>query len=640
MSALIDEEYGVIPIAWNKHFQERKDFLEIDENFPISKDTTNNVISVFNDDIWDLSPYYHSKRKTKIDFTKIKSASLVLEVKKLLIMVMLYKNGRNNSLLSASSLTQEYYGNCLLILSHHAYEQQLSIETILSEEVYLKKYTIQYIKSKKQREALSSYLSFLSNSNKVYSDFIKYDLSEIKSYLKSTILKESSDKKQTEVIPSRIFYNSLKVRWEQVEEIIIHKESLSNLIINFVMNKNKKMSSSEWKTISYKFGLTELFDKYSVSSKVSFTKFYYQFQGTCKHLIHAYTGMRDNEALMLKNNCLSEQEHNSKIVRILGITTKLHGTSKATNWVTTKEIVKVIEALKYFNKAICEELNVEHEEVPLFISSNTLKKGFIEYKYEFKSNRFLPLDEKVITIQEEDILQLEEIDCFRDWRNEDDKTIGKTWSFRTHQYRRSLAFYSLQSGIVSVGSLQIQLKHLFKEMSLYYAKGAGLNSGIISDSTKSHIYNDIQELKPTIDALSYIKNVIFSDEKLFGGHGTFVEKNIKNNSIGYKGYLLENREKTIKQFKNGELSYKETAIGGCVSIEACDSRLTRIITACMDCVGGVLKEKKLNNVIRSQENFLKFLDKESIEYQTELKDLEILENYRKKILGENYVKSH
>lgn len=639
MSALIDEEYNVIPVEWNERFQEKKDFFEIDEKFPISKNKNNNVVSIFNDDIWDLSPYYHTKRKTKINFNKIKTTSLVLEVKKLLIMVMLYKNGRSDSFLSAQSLTQEYYGNCLFVLSNYAYEQQISIETILSKEALLKRYILQYIKSKKQREALSSYLSFLSNSNKVYSDFIKYDLSEIKSYLKSTILKESSDKKQTEVIPSRIFYNSLKLRWKQVEEIINHKESLSDLIINFVMNKSKKISFSEWKTISYKFGLTELFDKYEVSSKVSFTKFYYQFQGTCKHLIHAYTGMRDNEALMLKNNCLSEQEHNSKIVRILGITTKLHGTSKAINWVTTKEIVKVIETLKYFNKVICEELNVEHEEVPLFISSNTLKKGFIEYKYEFKSNRFLPLDEKVITIQEEDILQLEEIDCFRDWRNEDDKTIGKPWNFKTHQYRRSLAFYSLQSGIVSIGSLQIQLKHLFKEMSLYYAKGAGLTSGIISDSTKSHIYNDIQDLKPTIDALSYIKNVIFSDEKLFGCHGTFIEKNIKKN-VDYKTYVLENREKTIKQFQNGELSYKETAIGGCVSTEACDSRLTRSITACIDCEGGVLKEKNLNNVISNQENFLKFLDKESIEYQTELKDLKILQNYREKILGEEYVKSH
>lgn len=639
MSALIDEESNTIPIVWNELFQEKKDFFEIDESFIISKDKNNNVVSIFNDNIWDLSPYYHTKRKTKINFNRIKTSQLVIEVKKLLIMIMLYKNGRSDSLLSAQSLTQEYYGNCLFVLSNYAYEQQVSIETILSKEIFLKRYILQYIKSKKQHKSLSSYLGFLSNSNKAYSDFIKYDLSEIKSYLKSIILKESSAKKQTEIIPSRIFYNSLKARWGQVEEIIIHKESLSDLIINCVMNKSKKISSSEWKTISYEVGLTDLFDKYKVNSKVSFTKFYYQFQGTCKHLIHAYTGMRDNEALMLKNNCLSVEEHNSKIVRILGITTKLHGTSKATNWVTTKEIVKVIEALKYFNKAICEELNVEHEEVPLFISSNTLKKGFIEYRYEFKSNRFLPLDEKVITIQEEDILQLEEIDCFRDWRNEDDKIIGKPWNFRTHQYRRSLAFYSLQSGIVSIGSLQIQLKHLFKEMSLYYAKGAGLNSGIISDSTKSHIYNDIQGLKPTIDALSYIKNVIFSDEKLFGCYGTFIKKNIKKN-VDYKNYILENREKTIKQFKNGELSYKETAIGGCVSTEACDSRLTRSITACIDCEGGILKEKNLNNVISNQENFLKFLDKESIEYQTELKDLKILQNYREKIIGGKYVKSH
>lgn len=405
MSALLDDqEYDKIPNIWNKMFETENDFIEIDQNFIISRDKDNQIISLFKDNIWDLSPYYNTKKKTKIYFEKIKTITLKLEVKKLLIMLMLYKNGRNNSFLSAQSITQEYYGNCLFILSEFAYKEKVTIVNTLSDKSLLKKYITQFITSKKHYESFSSFLSFLQNSNKDYSNFIKYDLTEIKSYLKNILLKKVSNKKQTEVIPSRILYNSLLQRWEQIDEIINHKDSINILMINIVMNKNKKISSKEWIKLSNELELTTLFNKYGVKNKVTFTKFFYQFQGTCKHLIHAYTGMRDSEAMSLKNNCLIEHDLDSKILRIIGITTKLHGAIKQTNWVTSKEMLKVIEILQYFNKSICNKLDENYNDCPLFISTNTLKKGYIELKYEFKSNRYLPLTKDSITIKEEDIL--------------------------------------------------------------------------------------------------------------------------------------------------------------------------------------------------------------------------------------------
>jgi hypothetical protein len=111
-------------------------------------------------------------------------------------------------------------------------------------------------------------------------------------------------------------------------------------------------------------------------------------------------------------------------------------------------------------------------------------------------------------------------------------------------------------------------------------------------------------------------------------------KKIRKDIKDFKTYFFENREKTLRQFKNGEIAYKETALGSCISIEACDSRLTRSINACFECHGGVIKKSKVDNVIEKQKEFVSFLDKNSVEYRTELDELNKLENLRNKIIKE------
>ena len=51
------------------------------------------------------------------------------------------------------------------------------------------------------------------------------------------------------------------------------------------------------------------------------------------------------------------------------------------------------------------------------------------------------------------------------------------------------------------------------------------------------------------------------------------------------------------------------------------------------CDSSIIKKSKLDNVINKQKEFIKFLDKDSIEYRTEMRDLEELEKQRKQFLG-------
>jgi len=46
-----------------------------------------------------------------------------------------------------------------------------------------------------------------------------------------------------------------------------------------------------------------------------------------------------------------------------------------------------------------------------------------------------------------------------------------------------------------------------------------------------------------------------------------------------------------------------------------------------------IKQSKFNHIIKKQKEFIEFLDKDSIEYRTEVKDLEELENQKKLFLG-------
>ena len=299
---------------------------------------------------------------------------------------------------------------------------------------------------------------------------------------------------------------------------------------------------------------------------------------------------------------------------------------------TKKGLIIPIKILKSISIIIGKHHNLENSNLPLFISTSLLGRSTGNLNAtDFRKENELHINFDLLKIKEEDIKELEDIEIFRDWRNDKEFEINTKWNIKSHQYRRSLAVYSIQSGLVSLGGLQIQMKHLFKEMSLYYSNGASFAKKLF-DIPKTHIANDIYESKHEINALSFIKNFILSDEKLFAVQGTFIERNIKHNILDKPTYLLMNRDKTIEQFKKGEIAFKETALGGCTSTEACDSRLTRSIIACINCDSGILKESKLNNVINRQEDFLKILDKNSIEYRTEFEDLKLLKDYQSKLI--------
>ena len=626
------------------------DINEIRQDFIISRDKDGKILSLYKDNVWNLKTYVSNPSQHGIiDFENRIESSNISDVKKLMFLLIVFGSGRNGSQYSVETLGH-YFNDVMVPLSKFALENKTTITKIIENNILLNSYINNKCSNLGKVQCLSSTLVFLDNLSNRSTQINFQRNKDIFKLLKSKINDFSAEHHQTSIIPSRILAESIRQRWIQIEEI---ETNLTNLIKFLDMCiESERFASSEtminkykWdcnKTLQWKeainfYQLNNLFKKYSLKNRVNFKGFITKIQGTCKHLLHAYTGMRNGEMLNTQSNRLESVPTNSGICRIISTTSKFTGTNQNAKWVTSKEVERIIFILRSINQVIAKHYNLNLNDLPLFLSDNIfVEKGKIRdnenirAKRKFDKRDELPLDYSSLRLTIEDKQEIEEIDFNKNIR---DLEIGLPWEFKTHQYRRSLAIYSIQSGLVSLGALQIQMKHLFREMTLYYGNGASYARKLF-DIPKEHIANDLDALKPELDTLAYIKNVIFSDEKLFGAHGSFVENNTKQNNHKFKTYFLENRDKTLKQFKNGEIAYKETALGGCIATEACDSRLTRSITACFDCHGGILKKSKVDNVIQKQKEFISFLDPSSIEYRTEIEDLNKLEELKSKLIKE------
>lgn len=163
-------------------------------------------------------------------------------------------------------------------------------------------------------------------------------------------------------------------------------------------------------------------------------------------------------------------------------------------------------------------------------------------------------------------------------------------------------------------------------MSRYYAKGSAFAKNFIGDD-KGHFGLEWQSTQTESSALGYILNVLMSDDVLFGGHANWVQQRLKKPD----GIILMDRSLTLKRFKNGEIAYRETILGGCTNAGTCDKVAVRWLhTTCVadNCKNLVGNMRKLDLVIAAQQKMIDRLDKSSTEYHTENQDLQTLINAR------------
>jgi hypothetical protein len=135
--------------------------------------------------------------------------------------------------------------------------------------------------------------------------------------------------------------------------------------------------------------------------------------------------------------------------------------------------------------------------------------------------------------------------------------IGKVWKISPHQLRRTTSVNLFSSEMVSLPSLQWAMKHMSRDMTLYYTRNytnLRLNSGaeraVIMERYKS-IYRQMAEI--VRDAERHVKP-----------HGReMLSDKVVN--------LIESREedKLLKLIKKGQVGCRKTRLGFCMKAGAC-----------------------------------------------------------------------
>ena len=223
-------------------------------------------------------------------------------------------------------------------------------------------------------------------------------------------------------------------------------------------------------------------------------------------------------------------------------------------------------------------------------------------------------------------------DGFRDW--ESDIVVGRTWPLSTHQCRRSLAVYMARSGMVSIGALQLQFKHLMSAMTSYYRKNSIFAKNFIMNDENDDFHrnqilfmNTIEQEQRVSQFLDYENDVIENQANLWGGEGTRIRRAfIKGTPL----VITTDRKRTQKRFVQGEMAYKQGPVGGCTNLGSCEKLSISNPMPCFGCSKSVLDS--VNSVQKGKqalEILYKTRDKyepDSLHYHQTQADIELLEN--------------
>lgn len=590
--------------------------------FVISRNVAGEVLTYYSYQRWDFSPYSRpTQRERSIVFptpTHDKHKVFVEDLKWLTFIFLFHKKGKKRG--AVGTLVHMY--RLLLIAFRFALEFELSVCSLFSNAELVE--ALFYTLSKSKRKEL---LIVIRSLSKMTPEELGFDAVSVKDEKILSLKKTKFDSppvKQTAIIPERIYSHCAYDLSIQLKEFNAHATKLIDFLDACLADSvygrsiaSQKLRGLKKSTFVHTFEQASTvfdLDGYFIKHKIN------NLDGLCHHLmitqfrskslIHVYSGMRDEEVLSMRYNCVETVKvKKNDVVTLLGVTTKLEkGEEKNTYWISCAEVLPGIEAAKTICRIVSKANQVSPEKMYLFITPSHLpiskrhyglvklsEKSFVisNLMHHFYNAETFFGDEYRITPEDQKLLK--QIDFSRDWTNEPEFQIGSLWPFATHQFRRSLAVYSLSSRLVSLTSLKRQLKHISLAMTLYYVRGCLQHIGMFD--LKQNFKEEVLALRDTVAALDYI-NLAFSSQPLLGAQGTYIERHVK--PLAEEAILIL-RDETIKRANNGEFRYMNTHMGGCVSLQPCGKPLTSPLSSCLHCSKSVLDPERVNETIAISE---------------------------------------
>ncbi|MBH3426875.1 hypothetical protein [Pseudomonas alkylphenolica] len=282
--------------------------------------------------------------------------------------------------------------------------------------------------------------------------------------------------------------------------------------------------------------------------------------------------MRIDEAWRLRSDCLKIEKDPQlgPIYTISGITTKTINDPDA-RWITSPSVALATSTLAHVAKLrtitaskrsgisipLDQQSNPQHHlrQYEPWARGNGMDKQFTtrpsysSYSSVLKSYPLL-FSEDEIRINELDLEYARLLTPSLD----NSYAIGKPWPFAWHQLRRTGSVNMQASGLVSDASLQYQLKHVTRAMSLYYGRGF---SKVNLDSVAYSTY-----LKAMYEVLGKEITRLLSP-RFVSPHGDIRKAQI------LKIVTTTEANKLASAAKKGAVSWRETLAGGCTKRGHC-----------------------------------------------------------------------
>jgi hypothetical protein len=601
---------------------ERPDWYRVEDDTVVTRDTSGNTVSLFGDDTWDIRAYAVGPRSTHLYFrshlpdgvSRALSEATTRQWKQ----VMYFLMHEATDMVPASGTLQARSIN-LREFTFFAAARQLTLYDGLSNVAVVLDYAAQAgMESKAQR--LHSILVKLHRLG-VETTGLRVPLVQLhKPLLKRWA--QHAGYSQYPAIPTRIYQHFLSTCQHDLGIAEDVADVLSDYLARVYAGERPGVPAELVSTATH-FRCED--PRYVVSSLVA------SITALCQLVILSFTGMRAAEAETLPYNCLSESRLDGVThYTIEGVTTKLSGgRARRACWVTSPLAARAIRLAQRLSgeahrahgaQGYAESTDGSHL---LFCRMGLPigpRHGYVANRAASKvANYIEAFRERVFpTITFEDIAELKRVDMHRAWEDEPKYALGQQWPFTRHQLRRSLALYAHRSGLVTLPTLKRQLQHLTHEMSTYYARGSAFAKGFI-DTDKRHFAKE---------------QVLFADERLFGGHAAWTQ----SRAVQASPVSVYSREQTIRKFEKGELAYRETVLGGCASVEPC--RSTPLDWMRLDCLESncrnlIVVPSKLQRVIKAQQatvGKLRAVDETSVEYRIEAQTLQRLLDAQEKLI--------
>lgn len=608
------------------NFSSALDYLAVDGEFVISRSATGGVVSRYQDDSWDMR-VYDARGACIYNFVKWDDGSenplipvIAGEMKRIqLARLYLYHKPRKPTSIRVFSLRK---------LAHLALSNDLSL-SLLFESENVKRVLLPSFASL-ERNAMRYMLILLKELFGIRVKHPEFTFAPtdhaIVQYMQDLYDKHPKAKRdrkqQTKLIPSRIYAELIVALNAELDSFNAHGDS----IVAFFKKRKESprfglpqirarayKDSVTWLEAVSRLGLRSLFETHHITDWNKLRLYIIDIQGFAKYWIHLFSGMRDNEARHLPANTYKTiGVAGAEIAILRGYTSKIAGQNQTeTFWITTTAAEIAIVAARHIGKIAALLSDFDESDLsqyPLFPeigrrgdSYRVFKGAPVMGKCPMK-NRLKRLTDRWpgLVVQEADIRELENFDGFRNWRNDPGVQIGQPWPLATHQCRRSLAVYAARSGMVSVGSLGLQFKHLSEVMASYYRRGSAFSLNFLQTDEAQGWLEELEYERLKSQYIHYEANVINTASRLWGGEGNRIQV---ARDKGQPLIITTDRAMTEKKFLKGEMTYKLGPIGGCTNLDPCDKIHFTSVFACIDCEKSILDDdRSLKNIQRGLDN--------------------------------------